>query len=143
MALEHVGHALGLEITESLLLEDGPAARRVLEALKDLDVRILLDDFGTGYSSLSYIKAFPVDYHKIDRSFVQGLGSDVDDTAIVTAIITMAHSLGLDVVGEGIETDLHRRRLAELGCDYGQGYFYARPMPAAEVEALLTPRGWA
>ncbi len=138
--------ALGLEITESLLVEDAPTARRALQQLRDLGVRIVLDDFGTGYSSLSYLRAFPVDVLKIDRSFIEALGSGNDEAgsdgvAIVEAIITMARALGMSVVGEGVETEHQHRVLAQLGCPLGQGYFYGRPMAAFELAGSLQQRG--
>jgi diguanylate cyclase (GGDEF)-like protein len=125
---------LGLEITESVLMDEGDAAT-VLEALRARGARLSLDDFGTGYSSLSYLKRFPLDTLKIDRSFVSGLGTGQDDTALVATIVSMAGSLGLEVVAEGVETEEQLRRLRELGCDRAQGFLLARPLPPADLHA--------
>ncbi|MEA2481829.1 MAG: hypothetical protein QOJ07_3751 [Thermoleophilaceae bacterium] len=119
---------LGLEITESVLMGEGPEQIATLTALRSLGARILLDDFGTGYSSLSYLKRFPLDALKIDRSFVAGLGRHHEDSAIVTSIMSMAHTLGLTVVAEGVETEQQLGRLRELGCGRAQGFLMARPL---------------
>ena len=136
--------ALVLEITESVLMSDAEYAITVLRSLKNLGVRLSVDDFGTGYSSLSYLRRFPVDVLKVDRSFVAGLGTEADDSAIVRAIINLAESLSLETVGEGIETPTQLRALEELGCDKAQGYLFSRPLPAAEVVnafvGLLAPK---
>ena len=129
--------ALSLEVTESVLMHDAEQALLVLEALKDLGVRISVDDFGTGYSSLTYLKRFPVDVLKIDQSFVDGLGSDADDLAIVQAIQALGTSLGMDTIAEGVETTVQRDVLLGLGCRRAQGYLFARPGPAEETTALL------
>jgi EAL domain-containing protein (putative c-di-GMP-specific phosphodiesterase class I) len=129
---------LCIEITEGTLMASGSA--EVLGRLHDLGVKVAIDDFGTGYSSLYYLKRFPVDVVKIDRSFVDGLGTDADDDAIVTAVLSLGHALGLRVVAEGVETEAQRERLVGLGCDAGQGYLMSRPVPAADVpRALLVP----
>jgi diguanylate cyclase len=129
---------LVLEITESVLMADAENAITVLRGLKNLGARLSIDDFGTGYSSLSYLKKFPVDILKIDRSFVDGLGVDDDDSAIVQATINLAHSLGLTTVAEGTETPEQVRALTELGCDKAHGYLFSRPAPASIVfETLL------
>jgi diguanylate cyclase (GGDEF)-like protein/PAS domain S-box-containing protein len=128
---------LVLEITESVLMRDAAYTVAVLEKLKDLGVLLSVDDFGTGYSSLSYLKRFPVDILKIDKSFVDGLGADNDDSAIVRATINLAHSLGLSTVAEGAETELQVSALAELGCDKAQGYLFCRPQPAAALTERL------
>ncbi len=126
-----------LEITESVLMGDAAATIETLESLRDLGVRLGVDDFGTGYSSLVYLKRFPVDVLKIDRTFVDGLGRESDDTAIVAAVIGLAHSLGLTAVAEGVETAFQVAELRTLGCDVGQGYFFAEPQPADVIDALL------
>jgi diguanylate cyclase (GGDEF)-like protein len=129
--------SLGLEITESVLLKDVSAPRSTLEELRGLGVRVLLDDFGTGYSSLSRLKRVPVDAIKVDRSFVDGLGEEEHDTTIVSAIVHIATSLGLDTIAEGVEAAGQLDVLRELGCNGAQGYLFAAPMCAADFEALL------
>ncbi|MDG9923604.1 MULTISPECIES: EAL domain-containing protein [unclassified Pseudomonas] len=134
-ALDRFGLApacLELELTESILLQDSAQLRR----LKELGVKLSIDDFGTGYSSLSYLQRFQVDKLKIDQSFVRGLTGNAQDQAIVTAIVQMARSLGLHTTAEGIEDEATRALLAELGCDQGQGYLFARPLAAAELGAF-------
>ena len=129
---------LALEITEGLLLEDTPAIAETLQALRRLGVRLMLDDFGTGYSSLAYLRRHPIDALKIDRAFVADLGEDGEgDAAIVQAIVGMAKALGMRVVPEGVETAGQLRRLTALGCEFAQGFHLSRPLPAAELEALL------
>jgi diguanylate cyclase (GGDEF)-like protein len=124
---------LGLEITESVLMDEGDAVT-VLEALRERGARLSLDDFGTGYSSLSYLKRFPLDTLKIDRAFINGIGNG-EGTALVATIVSMAETLGLDVVAEGVETEEQLRRLRELGCDKAQGFLLARPLPPADLHA--------
>ena len=136
--------ALRLEITETVVMHDAPTTLAKLEALKALGVQLAIDDFGTGYSSLGYLKRFPVDTLKIDRSFVKGIGQNVEDSAIVRAVITVAKSLGLSVTAEGIESADQLEQLRSLGCDHGQGYYFAKPMPSDRVPALLlTTAPWA
>src|SRR6266853_286958 len=129
--------APALESMESVVMHDAPATLAKLKELKDLGIRLAIDDFGTGYSSLGYLKRFPVDTLKIDRSFVKGIGDDVEDSAIVRAVITVAKSLSLSVTAEGIETAEQLEHLRALGCDHGQGYFFAKPMASERVPALL------
>jgi diguanylate cyclase (GGDEF)-like protein len=131
---------LKLEITESAAMEAGIGTIQTLQALKGLGVQLAIDDFGTGYSSLSYLKRFPVDTLKIDRSFVDGLGSDPQDTAIVQSVIALARTLSLSVTAEGIETPKQLEELLALRCDEGQGYYFARPQPSEAVADLLTSR---
>jgi diguanylate cyclase (GGDEF)-like protein/PAS domain S-box-containing protein len=121
---------LRLEITESVLVEAGAATVTELHHLKDLGVSLGIDDFGTGYSSMSYLKRFPVDFIKVDRTFVAGLGRDREDTAIVQATLALGHALDLEVIAEGIETPDQARRLVAMGCDLAQGYLYGKPQPA-------------
>ncbi len=121
---------LELELTEGLLMEDTQAHIRLMDALKSLGVRLSIDDFGTGYSSLQYLKRFPIDALKIDRCFVRDLETDRDDHAIVHGTISLAHSLGLRVVAEGVETRGQCERLRELRCDEVQGFYFARPLEA-------------
>ncbi|HEX5824311.1 MAG TPA: diguanylate cyclase [Candidatus Limnocylindrales bacterium] len=128
---------LELEITESILLDEGEASTATLRALRDLGVRLVLDDFGTGYSSLSYLRRLPLDTIKIDRSFIDGLDSDDANLPIVQAVIALAHGLGIEVVAEGIETVGQLARLRDLACDRGQGYYYARPQAPEDLRALL------
>ncbi|MDQ8044644.1 MAG: EAL domain-containing protein [Solirubrobacteraceae bacterium] len=129
--------ALALEITERTILEDRPTERRTIEALQHRGVDLHLDDFGTGYSSLGYLTRFPLDVLKIDRVFVSRLGLDDRATALVEGIVAMAHSLGLETVAEGIEHEHQATMLTEMGCDYGQGFWFARPCPGSRVPDLL------
>lgn len=129
---------LQLEVTESVAMEDGKSPVGMLSKLKDLGAHLAIDDIGTGYSSLNYLKRFPVDVLKINRSFVDGLGGDPEDEAIVGAIVTLAHTLGMQVTGEGIETLDQLQRLRLLGCERAQGYYFSRPLPAEAAGALLT-----
>ena len=126
------GKNLKLEITESTLMENTRAVTRVLEQLKEREIKLCLDDFGTGYSSLSYLRYLPVDTVKIDRSFI---GPEINNTNydIIKAIINLAHSLGLDVIAEGIETEAQLKILQSLGCEYGQGYLFAYPLSSQDV----------
>jgi diguanylate cyclase (GGDEF)-like protein/PAS domain S-box-containing protein len=130
-----------VELTESVLMADPERANAVLGRLRELGVRISIDDFGTGYSSLSYLKRFPAEAVKIDRSFISGLPDDANDAAITQAVIAMAHSLGLQVVAEGVETPAQLATLLRLGCDEAQGYLTGRPAPPAEIARLLRPIG--
>jgi diguanylate cyclase (GGDEF)-like protein len=127
---------LTLEITEGTVMADPVRAATVLDELHTMGVRISIDDFGTGYSSLVHLKRLPVDSIKIDRSFVMNMEND-DDAAIVRSTIDLAHNLGLKVVAEGVESELHWRTLSQLGCDYGQGYYIARPAPAELLEVRM------
>jgi diguanylate cyclase (GGDEF)-like protein/PAS domain S-box-containing protein len=129
---------LELEITESAAMHNAEEAIVTLSGLKSLGVRLSIDDFGTGYSSLSYLKRFPVDTLKIDQSFVKDLPADADDAAITRAVINLAHSIGLDVVAEGVETQAQLAFLAANGCDIAQGYFLSRPIPPAQFTSLLS-----
>jgi len=128
---------IGIEITEGVIMHDVKLARSVLDALHDLGASLHIDDFGTGYSSLEALHHLPIDALKIDRSFVTGLGTDQRSEELARAIIAMGTSLGMELVAEGIETEDHRDRLRDLGCTYGQGYWIARPMPAAAAANAL------
>ena len=137
-------HQLEVELTESVAMQDSEQHVTKLHALRDLGVRVSVDDFGTGYSSLAYLRNLPIDYLKIDRTFVRDMNVDRNDAAIVRAIISMAQSLHLGTVAEGIETREHASQLLALGCSTGQGYFFSKPMPASETNELLrTMRGAA
>ncbi|HTD06261.1 EAL domain-containing protein [Undibacterium sp.] len=128
---------ISLEITESILMNNNIAIEAVLKNFKALGITLALDDFGTGYSALSYLKHFPFDYVKIDRSFVKDIDTNTGDAAISNAIISMAHSLGLRVIAEGVETDAQCEFLCDQMCDEIQGYFFSKPLPAAEMRRLL------
>ena len=135
--------SLCIEVTETLLVENLSAISATLATLRSFGVRIAIDDFGTGYSSLAYLTRFPVAALKIDRSFVADAPSDSADAAIVRMIIEMAHTLGFRVVAEGIETEAQAQYLRRHGCDEGQGFLFAKPMPAEELAALLQARAGA
>ncbi len=128
---------LDLELTESLLMQDMEAAEAILKELKDLGALISLDDFGTGYSSLSYLKRFPIDFLKIDRSFVKDIAHDRYGAGIVRAIIVMAHTLGIKVIAEGVETSEQFGYLRDQGCDISQGYFCSKPLAVETFTELL------
>ena len=129
--------SLDLEITESTALGDAPTTAVALEELQDLGVRMVIDDFGLGYSSLSYLERFPVDYIKIDRSFVGGLGKEPGAAVLASGVISLAHALGLKVIAEGVETQVQLERLREMGCDLAQGFYLAEPFSGEEAGALL------
>ncbi|RYX82892.1 EAL domain-containing protein [bacterium] len=129
--------ALKIEITESALVENGQKALRALHECHEMGVKISLDDFGTGYSSLSYLHSFPIDVLKIDRSFIHRIGKDGDGTAIISAIINMASSLNIEVVAEGVETKEQQDLLLRLGCQYGQGYLWSKPVDNDTAWTLL------
>jgi diguanylate cyclase (GGDEF)-like protein len=130
-------HHLQLEITESVMVYD-VSASVALGELKSAGVKLAMDDFGTGYSNLSYVKRLPVDTLKIDRSYVRGLGRNAEDTAIVHATVAFAKALGLSLAAEGIENTGQLARLRDLGCELGQGYNFAKPLPSQEVPAFLS-----
>jgi diguanylate cyclase (GGDEF)-like protein/PAS domain S-box-containing protein len=139
-ALEETGlpaHLLELELTESMLIHDTQRVVHTLAALKEIGVSLSIDDFGTGYSSLSYLKSFPLDYLKIDKSFVMDLPHDPNNGAIVRAILVMAHSLGLKVIAEGVETREQLDFLLEQDCDEIQGYYFSKPLPKDDLTKLL------
>lgn len=130
---------LNLEITESAIMENGVVAAELLADLRALGVGLTTDDFGTGYSSLSYLHRFPIDRLKIDRSFIQAISEKDGDAAIVRTILTLASTLKMDVVAEGIETEVQLAQLCKLGCAYGQGYLFSKPLTAAAASKLLLP----
>jgi len=134
---------LELELTESILLGDVDSALATLASLREMGLALSIDDFGTGYSSLSYLCRFPVTRVKLDRSFIHQMVSDGRTLALVRSVIELAHQLGLVCVAEGIETEDQLALLRELGCDEGQGYLFARPLPAdAASDMLLTRWPW-
>jgi diguanylate cyclase (GGDEF)-like protein/PAS domain S-box-containing protein len=129
--------SLVLELTESILVQDSSVAVRKINELKELGVQLALDDFGTGYSSLNYLRAFPIDVLKIDKSFIDGVGKGVEESALARAIVQIGETLCLRTVAEGIESEEQAVELRSLGCGEGQGFFFARPLDARGVEALL------
>jgi EAL domain-containing protein (putative c-di-GMP-specific phosphodiesterase class I) len=128
---------LNMEITESAIMDQVESALSALSNLKLLGIKLSMDDFGKGYSSLSYLHQFPFDTLKIDRSFISGIGESGEHTEIVRTIISLAKGLGLDVVAEGVETESQLVQLRNLGCQFGQGYFFSRPLSAESAGALL------
>jgi EAL domain-containing protein (putative c-di-GMP-specific phosphodiesterase class I) len=129
---------LKLELTESLMMQDVERTIQRLHELKSLAIQLVVDDFGTGYSSLAYLRRFPISVLKVDKSFIHRLGMDPQDDAIARSIVTLASDLGMQVVAEGIETEEQLSLLRALRCDYGQGYYFSRPVPAQLAEAFVT-----
>jgi len=129
--------SLEIELTESAIMQDVDFTIKMLKAFKSLGIMISIDDFGTGYSSLSQLKRFPIDSLKIDRSFIANITTNADDRAIVIAIISMAHSLGLNIIAEGVETEAQLALLSEQGCQEMQGYLFSKPLPPDLLEKLL------
>jgi EAL domain-containing protein (putative c-di-GMP-specific phosphodiesterase class I) len=139
-ALQETGLApgsLSLEITESVLMENNRVAVEVLKELQAWGVRVELDDFGTGYSSLNYLHQFPINGLKVDRTFVKKMEESDNNPGIVQAIIKLGHDLGMEIVAEGLETPSQLRQLKELECDYGQGYYFAKPLEVKAIEDLM------
>lgn len=128
---------LKLELTESMLLENIEDTIATMKALNEIGVQLSLDDFGTGYSCLQYLKRLPLDQLKIDQSFVRDLVIDNSDRAIVRTIIAMAHSLYLDVIAEGVETEEQRQFLLSTGCTHYQGYLFGKPSPIEQFDELM------
>jgi len=135
---ELLPEALILEITEGTLMDGAETTVTQLRKLKALGVKLAVDDFGTGYSSLAYLRRFPVDFLKIDRPFTHGLGRSLDDTVLVSGVISLAQSLDLAVVAEGVETHAQLEKLRELGCDFVQGFYFAKPLPSEDAARLMT-----
>ncbi len=131
------GQGLKLEITESVAMSDAEATIALLQQLKALNLRLSIDDFGTGYSSLSYLHRFPVDTLKIDRSFINQIGDSEDDATIVQTILVLGHTLGMDIVAEGVETIAQQQILQKLHCEYGQGYLFSKPIDSKTATQLL------
>ncbi|NET34927.1 MAG: EAL domain-containing protein [Cyanothece sp. SIO1E1] len=131
------GQSLKIEITESMVMDNVEAAIDLLLQLKSLDLRLSIDDFGTGYSSLSYLHRFPLDTLKVDQSFVSQMAETGENAEIVRTIVMLGHNLGMDVIAEGIETSVQMKALQALGCEYGQGYFFAKPLSSEVAAALL------
>jgi EAL domain-containing protein (putative c-di-GMP-specific phosphodiesterase class I) len=136
-------HLLELELTESILVLDADEALRRLEALAQLGLRLSIDDFGTGYSSLAYLKRFPLDVLKVDQSFVRNLCTDVEDRAIANAVIQLAHSLDMEVIAEGVETEQQLDILLDMGCDLCQGYLFGKPVALSESVVWVSQGGGA
>ena len=134
------GTALSVEVTEDLLMDANDRITNRLLEFRDANIQVAIDDFGTGYSSLSYLKHFDIDYIKIDQSFVRNLDQEENDLALCEAMIVMAHKLDIQVIAEGVETKSQDRILREIGCDYGQGYLYSRPISALDFTALIASR---
>jgi EAL domain-containing protein (putative c-di-GMP-specific phosphodiesterase class I) len=132
---------LGLEITEGVIIRHADSAASRFSRLKSMGVQLYLDDFGKGYSSLNYLHRFPMDLLKIDRSFTSRIEEAEGNLAIVKAIVTLAHQLGMEVIAEGIQTAEQQRKLHGLGCEYGQGFFISEPVTADGADALLLGRG--
>ncbi len=132
--------SLILELTETIFIEDSARTLMALSDLRQLGVRLALDDFGSGYSSLSYLARLSLDIVKIDRGFIANIGHDPTNRAIVVAIMDLAHVLGLTVVAEGVETQRQCDEVAATGCECAQGFFYAAPLPASEIGAVIGTR---
>jgi len=133
--------AISLEITEGVMMNEGPMTEQRLNMLKHAGIEISLDDFGTGYSSLAYLKKLNVDYLKIDRTFIQNIHLNLDDQAMCEAIVVMAHKLNIRVIAEGVENEAQLNFLKSIGCDYAQGYWFSKPVPSKDFELLLEKDG--
>ncbi|WP_082081554.1 EAL domain-containing protein [Methylocucumis oryzae] len=131
------GTSIVVEITEGMLLDNNPMIIEQFNSLRDHNIQVALDDFGTGYSSLAYLKKFDIDYLKIDQSFVRNLDSQSEDGVLCEAIIVMAHKLGIKVIAEGVETLEQFRLLKDMGCDFGQGYYFSRPVNSDVFSSYL------
>ena len=131
------GRSLNLEITESVLVENAESASAMLVQLQALGIRFSMDDFGIGYSSLSYLHRFPIDTLKIDRSFILGLDVDIEKMEIIRTIVALACNLDMDVIAERVETRKHLYQIKALKCEFGQGYFFSKPLDSETTEALI------
>jgi EAL domain-containing protein (putative c-di-GMP-specific phosphodiesterase class I) len=139
-ALKRTGleaRCLCLDVTETIYVKALESDTTTLDELKSKGIRISIDDFGTGYSSLSYLKRLPADILKIDKKFIKGIGEDVEDTAIVQMVIDLAHTLGMETVAEGVESEWQAKELRRMGCDMGQGYYFSEPLPVESVLGFL------
>nr|WP_295108065.1 EAL domain-containing protein [uncultured Caulobacter sp.] len=136
-----VADKIELEITEGALLGDDETTHRAIERLREMGFSLALDDFGTGYSSLSYLRRYPIDKIKIDRSFITPLGEDKEAGAVVAAIVRLAKALRLSVIAEGVETDVQRQQLKDIGCAQAQGFLFSAPVPADKIDALVADGG--
>jgi len=134
---------VSIEITETAIMRGGPEVAATMQSLNDLGVRIEIDDFGTGYSSISYLRTLPATQAKIDKSLLDGLTTDRQQETFVAAILQLIHSAGLGAVAEGIEDREQANRLRQLNCEFGQGYFFSRPLPVADMTDLLVHRDGA
>jgi EAL domain-containing protein (putative c-di-GMP-specific phosphodiesterase class I) len=132
--------SLSLDITESAFLDALESNTLTLQRIEKLGVGISIDDFGTGYSSLSYLKRLPADVIKIDKAFIKGIGEDDGDTAIAGMVVELAHTLGMAVIAEGVETNEQGALLEEMGCDMAQGFLFARPLPPEALSEFLLSR---
>jgi EAL domain-containing protein (putative c-di-GMP-specific phosphodiesterase class I) len=128
---------LRLEITETVIMDEGESSQITLNEFRNLGVQLAIDDFGSGYSSLGYLRRYPVDVLKIDREFIDGLGEDPQDAAIISTISSLAHTLGMVVTAEGIETSEQVEQVKKLACDRAQGYFFSQPLNAERADSLL------
>ena len=126
-----------MEVTETGVMAEVDSAQRALQALRNLGIGVAIDDFGTGYASLTYLRRLPATIVKVDRTFVDGLGHDSDDTAIVAAVAGLATALGLSAIAEGVETPQQLHALIDAGYRYAQGHLFSRPVPATELAALF------
>jgi EAL domain-containing protein (putative c-di-GMP-specific phosphodiesterase class I) len=140
LLIEHdiAAHQLHIEVTESSLIQRHANVKKQLNLLKELGICLALDDFGTGYASLSYLQEYPFDFIKIDKSFISKITDDRTQRAIVKAILDLAEALDMQVIAEGIETEQQRDLLLDMGCQYGQGYWFGKPMTAEQATVLLT-----
>jgi EAL domain-containing protein (putative c-di-GMP-specific phosphodiesterase class I) len=128
---------LKLEVTETAIMDDPDAAAKMLLELREIGISLQIDDFGTGFSSLGYLHKFPMQALKIDRSFVNMIGQQGENAEISSTIIAMAHNLGMQVIAEGIETPMHLHFLKEMGCEFGQGFYFSKPVDELSAEKMI------